>query len=207
MPSSRRRMAAPFAAFRSSTSALTAAAWSITRCSSSWRNSSGSVQPPLGPPGLGYLRLSTNLSAKASSAERSTCSSSGSPATSYASSPPRYRIITVQTSHWTLLLRGPDSSCRWRRSQGGVAVTLTAARQAPQPSSYHAGILVSPRISPEYTYLRRVRSRSPSARRAVRAQPSRGRVSMAPDAGEGWGGLSAGHVVRRSVVTRPLCSI
>src|SRR5262252_8209130 len=28
---------------------------------------------------------------------------------------------------------------------------------------------------------------------------SRGRVSMAPDAGEGWGGLSAGHVVSRSV--------
>src|SRR3984893_572341 len=30
-------------------------------------------------------------------------------------------------------------------------------------------------------------------------QPSRGRVSIAPDAGEGWGGLSAGHVVSRSV--------
>ena len=30
-------------------------------------------------------------------------------------------------------------------------------------------------------------------------KPSRGRVSMAPDAGEGWGGLSAGHVVSRSV--------
>jgi amidase len=30
-------------------------------------------------------------------------------------------------------------------------------------------------------------------------KPSRGRVSMAPDAGEGWGGLSAGHVVTRSV--------
>ncbi len=28
--------------------------------------------------------------------------------------------------------------------------------------------------------------------------PSRGRVSMAPDAGEGWGGLSAAHVVSRS---------
>jgi amidase len=28
---------------------------------------------------------------------------------------------------------------------------------------------------------------------------SRGRVSMAPDAGEGWGGLSTGHVVSRSV--------
>ena len=30
-------------------------------------------------------------------------------------------------------------------------------------------------------------------------KPSRGRVSMAPDAGEGWGGLSAWHVVSRSV--------
>src|ERR1700737_1600777 len=30
-------------------------------------------------------------------------------------------------------------------------------------------------------------------------KPSRGRVSMAPDAGEIWGGLSAGHVVSRSV--------
>jgi Asp-tRNA(Asn)/Glu-tRNA(Gln) amidotransferase A subunit family amidase len=30
-------------------------------------------------------------------------------------------------------------------------------------------------------------------------KPSRGRVSMAPDAGEGWGGLSIGHVVSRSV--------
>jgi amidase len=30
-------------------------------------------------------------------------------------------------------------------------------------------------------------------------KPSRGRVSMAPDAGEGWGGLSATHVVSRSV--------
>jgi Asp-tRNA(Asn)/Glu-tRNA(Gln) amidotransferase A subunit family amidase len=30
-------------------------------------------------------------------------------------------------------------------------------------------------------------------------KPSRGRVSMAPDAGEGWGGLSAAHVVSRSV--------
>src|SRR5580693_3497977 len=30
-------------------------------------------------------------------------------------------------------------------------------------------------------------------------KPSRGRVSMAPDAGEGWGGLSAGHVVSRTV--------
>ena len=30
-------------------------------------------------------------------------------------------------------------------------------------------------------------------------KPSRGRVSTAPDAGEGWGGLSAGHVVSRSV--------
>jgi Asp-tRNA(Asn)/Glu-tRNA(Gln) amidotransferase A subunit family amidase len=30
-------------------------------------------------------------------------------------------------------------------------------------------------------------------------KPSRGRVSMAPDAGEGWGGLAAGHVVSRSV--------
>jgi amidase len=30
-------------------------------------------------------------------------------------------------------------------------------------------------------------------------KPSRGRVSMAPDAGEGWGGLSAVHVVSRSV--------
>ena len=30
-------------------------------------------------------------------------------------------------------------------------------------------------------------------------KPSRGRISMAPDAGEGWGGLSVGHVVSRSV--------
>jgi Asp-tRNA(Asn)/Glu-tRNA(Gln) amidotransferase A subunit family amidase len=30
-------------------------------------------------------------------------------------------------------------------------------------------------------------------------KPTRGRVSMAPDAGEGWGGLSVGHVVSRSV--------
>lgn len=30
-------------------------------------------------------------------------------------------------------------------------------------------------------------------------KPSRGRVSMAPDAGEGWGGLAVGHVVSRSV--------
>ncbi len=30
-------------------------------------------------------------------------------------------------------------------------------------------------------------------------KPSRGRVSMAPDAGEGWGGLAAAHVVSRSV--------
>jgi Asp-tRNA(Asn)/Glu-tRNA(Gln) amidotransferase A subunit family amidase len=30
-------------------------------------------------------------------------------------------------------------------------------------------------------------------------KPSRGRISFAPDAGEGWGGLSAGHVVSRSV--------
>ncbi len=30
-------------------------------------------------------------------------------------------------------------------------------------------------------------------------KPSRGRVSSGPDAGEGWGGLSAGHVVSRSV--------
>ena len=30
-------------------------------------------------------------------------------------------------------------------------------------------------------------------------KPTRGRISMAPDAGEGWGGLSAGHVVSRSV--------
>ncbi len=30
-------------------------------------------------------------------------------------------------------------------------------------------------------------------------KPSRGRVSFAPDSGEGWGGLSAGHVVSRSV--------
>jgi Asp-tRNA(Asn)/Glu-tRNA(Gln) amidotransferase A subunit family amidase len=30
-------------------------------------------------------------------------------------------------------------------------------------------------------------------------KPSRGRVSFAPDAGEGWGGLSVGHVVSRSV--------
>ena len=30
-------------------------------------------------------------------------------------------------------------------------------------------------------------------------KPSRGRVSFAPDTGEGWGGLSIGHVVSRSV--------
>jgi Asp-tRNA(Asn)/Glu-tRNA(Gln) amidotransferase A subunit family amidase len=30
-------------------------------------------------------------------------------------------------------------------------------------------------------------------------KPSRGRMSLAPDAGEGWGGLSVGHVVSRSV--------
>jgi amidase len=30
-------------------------------------------------------------------------------------------------------------------------------------------------------------------------KPSRGRVSLAPDAGEGWGGMSVGHVVSRSV--------
>src|SRR6202035_773896 len=30
-------------------------------------------------------------------------------------------------------------------------------------------------------------------------KPSRGRVSMAPDAGEGWGGMSTAHVVSRSV--------
>jgi Asp-tRNA(Asn)/Glu-tRNA(Gln) amidotransferase A subunit family amidase len=30
-------------------------------------------------------------------------------------------------------------------------------------------------------------------------KPTRGRISMAPDAGEGWGGLSAGHVLSRSV--------
>ena len=30
-------------------------------------------------------------------------------------------------------------------------------------------------------------------------KPSRGRISMAPDAGEGWGGMSVGHVVSRSV--------
>jgi Asp-tRNA(Asn)/Glu-tRNA(Gln) amidotransferase A subunit family amidase len=30
-------------------------------------------------------------------------------------------------------------------------------------------------------------------------KPSRGRISLAPDAGEGWGGLSTGHVVSRSV--------
>src|SRR5499427_4576633 len=30
-------------------------------------------------------------------------------------------------------------------------------------------------------------------------KPSRGRVSMAPDAGEGWGGMSVGHVLSRSV--------
>ena len=30
-------------------------------------------------------------------------------------------------------------------------------------------------------------------------KPTRGRISMAPDAGEGWGGLSIGHVVSRSV--------
>ena len=30
-------------------------------------------------------------------------------------------------------------------------------------------------------------------------KPTRGRISLAPDAGEGWGGLSIGHVVSRSV--------
>jgi Asp-tRNA(Asn)/Glu-tRNA(Gln) amidotransferase A subunit family amidase len=30
-------------------------------------------------------------------------------------------------------------------------------------------------------------------------KPSRGRVSFAPDSGEGWGGLAAGHVLSRSV--------
>jgi amidase len=30
-------------------------------------------------------------------------------------------------------------------------------------------------------------------------KPSRGRISFAPDAGEGWGGMSTGHVVTRSV--------
>ena len=30
-------------------------------------------------------------------------------------------------------------------------------------------------------------------------KPSRGRMTLAPDAGEGWGGLSIGHVVSRSV--------
>ena len=30
-------------------------------------------------------------------------------------------------------------------------------------------------------------------------KPSRGRISFAPDSGEGWGGLAAGHVVSRSV--------
>ncbi len=30
-------------------------------------------------------------------------------------------------------------------------------------------------------------------------KPSRGRMSLSPDAGEGWGGLSIGHVVTRSV--------
>jgi len=30
-------------------------------------------------------------------------------------------------------------------------------------------------------------------------KPSRGRVSLAPDAGEGWGGMSVGHVLSRSV--------
>jgi amidase len=30
-------------------------------------------------------------------------------------------------------------------------------------------------------------------------KPTRGRISMAPDVGEGWGGLSAGHVLSRSV--------
>jgi amidase len=30
-------------------------------------------------------------------------------------------------------------------------------------------------------------------------KPSRGRISLAPDAGEGWGGMSVGHVVSRSV--------
>jgi Asp-tRNA(Asn)/Glu-tRNA(Gln) amidotransferase A subunit family amidase len=30
-------------------------------------------------------------------------------------------------------------------------------------------------------------------------KPSRGRISLSPDAGEGWGGLSIGHVVTRSV--------
>ncbi len=30
-------------------------------------------------------------------------------------------------------------------------------------------------------------------------KPSRGRISFAPDSGEGWGGLAAGHVISRSV--------
>jgi amidase len=30
-------------------------------------------------------------------------------------------------------------------------------------------------------------------------KPSRGRMSLAPDAGEGWGGLSIGHIVSRSI--------
>ena len=30
-------------------------------------------------------------------------------------------------------------------------------------------------------------------------KPSRGRISFAPDAGEGWGGLACGHVISRSV--------
>jgi Asp-tRNA(Asn)/Glu-tRNA(Gln) amidotransferase A subunit family amidase len=33
-------------------------------------------------------------------------------------------------------------------------------------------------------------------------KPSRGRVSMAPDAGEGWGGLSTGHVSAELCATR-----
>src|SRR5207249_11543599 len=36
-------------------------------------------------------------------------------------------------------------------------------------------------------------------RRSSDLKPSRGRTSLGPDAGEGWGGLSVEHVVARSV--------
>ena len=47
---------------------------------------------------------------------------------------------------------------------------------------------------------RRRRIRTPSAHCGLFGlKPSRGRISFAPDSGEGWGGLAAGHVISRSV--------